>query len=149
MTNGSGGQSLTRPAEIEEDLEHEVVFRQDIGGESLYPMAFSDLGQISEQCRANAVQMFPTSDDDRDFSDGRVVGDRVVGHANESVPVECAQSAPPSHRLNHLADELIEPNRAEREEPQVSIVIAEVLMKCRNGFRVIGVETTQRDEPPI
>ena len=38
-------------------------------------------------------------------------------------------------------------NRMQREEAEVAIMIAEVLMECQNGFGVVGTEATQRHEP--
>jgi hypothetical protein len=37
----------------------------------------------------------------------------------------------------------------QREEAEVPIMIAEVLMKCDNGFGIIAVKATQRDQPSV
>ena len=128
MNNRPVGQSVTRPAQVGEDLEHQAILGQDIGYESPYPMSFCDLGQMSEQRRSDAAHVVLMSDNDPDVSSGRVIGDRVIRYTNELVRIECAESALPTCRLGHLANELVETNLVQREEAEVSIMVGEVFM---------------------
>ena len=70
----------------------------------------------------------------RDISNGRIIRDRIVRYTNEAVPIESAQSILPIRRLDELADELVEMGRIQREEAEVPIMIAEMLMKCGDGL---------------
>jgi hypothetical protein len=102
-----------------------------------------------EQRRSDAKRMILISDHNRDISSGRVSGDRIVRYTNEPAPIESAQSVLPNRRLDELANELLEMGWMQREEAEVPIMIAEVLMKCDNGFGVIGVKATQRDQSSV
>src|SRR5271170_6727907 len=87
--------------------------------------------------------------DYRDFSNALVIGDRVVRHTDKSVSIECAKSAPPIPRFDHLANELVEMNGMQSEEAVVAIMIGEALMECHNGLGIVGAEAAQRHEPSV
>ena len=150
MANRSVIYWLTRPAEIEEQHEHEVVLALDVGYELPNSMSASDPGQVFEQGRSHAKRMIFMSDHYRDFSNLRVLrDDHVVCYTDQPVAVERANSAPPMCRLGHLANELVEIDCVQREEAKVPIIVAEMLVECQSGLGVVGAEATQRYEPSV
>jgi hypothetical protein len=118
-----------------------MILAQDVGYKLPNSVSSSDLGQMSEQGRSHAKRMIFMSDHHRDFSNFRVLkDDRVVCYTDQPVGVERAKSVSPKCRLGHLADELVEINWVHREEPEVPILVGEVLMECQSGLGVVSGE---------
>jgi hypothetical protein len=114
-----------------------MILPQDVGCKSPNSVSASDLGQLFDQGRSHAERMIFMSDQNPDFSNFRVLrDDRIVCYTDQSVGVERAESVPPMCRLGHFANELVEIHRVQREEPEVSIMIGEVLVECQSGLGV-------------
>src|SRR5271166_6458767 len=142
MTDRSVTYWLTRPAEIGQDHEHEMILAQNVSYKAPNSISSSDLGQMFEQGRSHANPMIFMGDHYRDFSNFRVVtDDRVMCYTDQQpVGVECAESALPICRLGQLANELVEIDWVQREEAEVSIMVAEELMECQSGLGVVSGE---------
>ena len=118
-----------------------MIIAQDIGVKPLNSFSPRDLGQTFEQCRSNPDRMIFVGYHHSDFSDFRVLPDeRVVRHTDQPIAVERAKSAPSVCGFGHRADELVEISGVQRE-PEVSIMVAEVLMQRQRAFAVINCET--------
>ena len=102
-------------------------------------MSASDPGQMFEQGRSHAKRVIFMGDRNRDFSSFRiVVDDDVVCHSDQPVGVECTESVLPLCRLGHLADQSVEINLVQREEAEISIVIAQVSVERHNGLGIVS-----------
>ena len=117
-----------------------MILAQDVGYKLPNSVSSSDLGQTFEQGRSHAKRMIFMSDHHPDLSNFRILTDGVVCYTDQPVGVECAKSISPMCRLNQLGNELVKINRVQREEPEVSIMVGEVLMECQSGLGVVSGE---------
>jgi hypothetical protein len=109
-----------------------------------------DSAALIHHAHSHAKRMIFMGNHYRDFSNSRfVTDDYVVRYTDQAIGVECAESAPPMYMLDRLANEFVKLDRLHRKESIVAVIIAQVLMECHHGLRVVGAEATQRQEPSV
>lgn len=118
-----------------------MILAQDVGYKLLNSFSPRDLGKPFEQGCSNAERMIWMGYHRRDFSDFRVLADDyVMRYPDQPVSVERAKSVPSRCRVSHHTDKLVDIDGVQREEPEVSIMVAEALMERQRALLVVNGE---------